>query len=77
MARKMRGKTLVGKSTKRASKAKLSAPKKSKVKAKRTAAKQDFSQGSLQSTGVNTHVAIQGEGFFVVKGDKARGRPEF
>jgi len=29
---------------------------------------QNFSQGSLQSTGINTNVAIQGEGFFVVRG---------
>src|SRR6476660_2366348 len=29
---------------------------------------QNFSQGSLQATGVNTNVAIQGQGFFVVEG---------
>jgi flagellar hook protein FlgE len=29
---------------------------------------QNFSQGSLQATGINTNVAIQGEGFFVVRG---------
>jgi flagellar hook protein FlgE len=29
---------------------------------------QNFSQGSLQATGINTNVAIQGEGFFVVDG---------
>ena len=32
------------------------------------ATNQNFSQGSLQATGVNTNVAIQGEGFFVVNG---------
>jgi flagellar hook protein FlgE len=32
------------------------------------ATNQNFSQGSLQATGVNTNVAIQGEGFFVVSG---------
>jgi flagellar hook protein FlgE len=34
------------------------------------ATNQNFSQGSLQSTGVSTNVAIQGEGFFVVRGDR-------
>jgi flagellar hook protein FlgE len=32
------------------------------------ATNQNFSQGSLQTTGINTNVAIQGEGFFVVNG---------
>ena len=32
------------------------------------ATNQNFSQGSLQATGINTNVAIQGEGFFVVSG---------
>ncbi|MEW5978224.1 MAG: flagellar hook protein FlgE [Acidobacteriota bacterium] len=31
------------------------------------ASSQNFTQGSLQTTGVASHVAIQGEGFFVVK----------
>jgi len=31
---------------------------------------QNFSQGSLQATGINTNVAIQGEGFFVVRGSE-------
>ncbi|MFN8009007.1 MAG: flagellar hook protein FlgE [Terriglobia bacterium] len=34
------------------------------------ATNQNFSQGSLQSTGISTNVAIQGEGFFIVKGDQ-------
>jgi flagellar hook protein FlgE len=34
------------------------------------ATNQNFSQGSLQSTGINTNVAIQGEGFFMVKADQ-------
>src|ERR1043165_1390221 len=29
----------------------------------------NFSQGSLQTTGVNANVALQGEGFFVVSGN--------
>jgi flagellar hook protein FlgE len=32
------------------------------------ATNQNFSQGSLQSTGIDTNVAIQGEGFFIVRG---------
>jgi flagellar hook protein FlgE len=34
------------------------------------ATNQNFSQGSLQSTGISTNVAIQGEGFFIVQGDQ-------
>jgi len=34
------------------------------------ATNQNFAQGSLQATGINTNVAIQGEGFFVVKADQ-------
>src|SRR5436309_14722810 len=34
------------------------------------ATNQNFSQGSLESTGINTNVAIQGEVFFIVKADQ-------
>ena len=34
---------------------------------------QNFSQGGLQSTGINTNVAIQGSGFFVVNGSQGVG----
>src|SRR5690349_10439598 len=37
----------------------------------------DFTQGGLQTTGINTDLAINGDGFFILKNINGSGTPQY